>query len=1171
MKCDSLKMNARAVQARVHRSRPFCAALFVFLLVASFCAFAQEATVVGTVTDQSGAAIPNVKITLSNAETGKVEHLSTSSEGQYVVPSLRIGSYTVRAEATGFKSAERKGLVLNIGDRTRVDFQMQVGTTQETVTVEAAAIAVQSDTGEVSQVVTGQQLSQLASNGRSFYTYVNLTPGASSLQGNFSIPAPVNADANVSINGNRPAHNIYLLDGGEDLDRGGAGTFSVMPSTDAIAESRTLTSNYGADFGLSSAGSVASVLKSGTNSFHGSAWEVFRNDALDANDYFRNRAGIDNPELRFNLFGFNIGGPVWKDKTFFFFNMEWRRIVQGGGVNQKVPSSDWYPGANGDATFDSPILVPNLPDAVLFRNCEGAPAGVVAGSPFPNNTIPGCMVEPNSIALLNAGIFPPNNATDASGNPIFVGGNNVPSNIREEIVRIDHKFSEKFNIFGHFIHEAILQTQGTTMWSGDNLPTVGNTFGNPSYSAVVHLIHTISPRLLNEVAFNYNGNRINILPLGTPALESPFELNKIFPRQDGKPNNIPTINLSTGTQAQYSSNWTPWVNVADSYQIRDDLSWTKGSHQFKIGASWQLYKKIQDVFAGNYQGTFQFDGSFTKIASDDPIYVGASFADYLLGYAQQYNEDAVHDSGHWNNVSWAAYFQDNWRVTRRLTLNLGLRWDGAPHTYEANHRTSNFYSNLYQPETLGDVFLPDGSINPANPHVGPSAIPGVNFYLNGIGLDGLNGTPKGLVDNHWAAFGPRIGFAYDITGQGKTVVRGGFGMMYERIQGNDMYNMGTNIPFSASLTQNTNGDVNNGVLLADPHLTTGGSSVPLGSIGVADITGINKTQYQLPVSYQYSFGIQQSLGERSVLSVSYVGNQNRHQNYWTQKNLPDASLLPCMTDSSLPECEGEAPNYNQNVPFLGFHQIRFAENGGNAHYNSLQTSLRGKLVHDLDFQFGYTYSKAIDPTTGNGGNGYDLNNVSNPYVGWKYDLGPSPFDRTHVAFASFVYDVPFLRTSPNRFLKTAVGGWQVSGIITMQSGAPLDVTFGSHSVASVVPNTRNRPDLVGKISYPHTVAEWFDTSAFAAPAPGTWGDLGHAALRGPGRDNWNLSLFKNFNFTERVRLEFRADAFNTFNHTQFRGDIQGGGISTDVANGDFGQITSAFDPRQLQLGLKLAF
>jgi hypothetical protein len=1174
MMCDSLKILGSATRARVHRSRLHCTVLFLFLLATALYTFGQEATIVGTVTDPTGAAVAGAAVTMTNSETGQVRRFTTGGEGEYVAPEVRIGHYTVRVEAKGFKAAERKDFALQVGDRARLDFALQVGATQETVTVEATAVAVQSDSSEISQVITGEQVSQLASNGRSFYTFVNLTPGASSIQGNFAIPAPVNSDANVSFNGQRMSHNIYLLDGGENLDRGGAGTFSVMPSVDSVAEFRTLTSNYSAEYGLSSAATMTTVLKSGTKTFHASAWEFFRNDALDANDYFRNRSGTPKPELRFNLFGFNVGGPVdfWakEHKTFFFYNMEWRRIVQGGGINQGVPATSTYPaGTNfdGDAVFPSAITVPDLPDAVLFRHCEGAPAGVAAGSPFPNNTIPSCMIEPNASALLRAGIFPANNAVDASGNPRFVGGNNVPSNIREEIVRMDHQFGNKVSIFGHYIDEAILQTQGTTMWSGDNLPTVGNTFGNPSYSAVVHLIHTISPSLLNEIAFNYNGNRINILPLGTPALAAPdgFSFGRFFPGPNAL-SRIPTINLATGSNAQYSSNWTPWVNKADDYQIRDDISWTKGSHQFKMGASWALYKKIQDVFAST-QGNFRFDGSFA----------GNSFADYLLGYAQQYQEDAIHDNGRWNNVSWAAYFQDNWRTTKRLTLNLGLRWDGVPHTYEAQHRTSNFYPGLYQADTVASVFLPDGSINPANPHVGPSpnsilSQAGVLFYLNGIGLDGLNGIPKGLVDNHWAAFGPRLGFAYDMTGQGKTIVRGGFGIMYERIQGNDMYNMGTNVPFSASLTANN-------VLLADPHATTAGGTAPFGAIAVSDLTGLARNNYQLPVSYQYSIGVQQQMGAKAVFSASYVGNQSRHQNDWRETNLPDASLLPCLTDSSL--CSDAQPSYNQVVPYLGFHQIRLAENEGNAHYNSLQMSFRGNLKKDLDLQLGYTLSKAVDPSSGNGGNGYDLNNVENPYLGWKYDVGPSPFDRRQVAFVSFVYDIPLLRSSSNRGLKTALGGWQVSGIVTMQSGAPIDILYtanaedpvsGFHkNVANIIPNARNRPNVAGSVATPHKVGEWFDPTAFTAPDAGTWGNTPHAFLRGPGRDNWNLSLFKNFNFTERARLEFRAESFNTWNHTQFRGDMQNGGISNQLGASDFGQVTAAFDPRAIQLGLKLIF
>jgi len=711
------------------------------------------------------------------------------------------------------------------------------------------------------------------------------------------------------------------------------------------------------------------------------------------------------------------------------------------------------------------------------------------------------------------------------------------------------------------------------MWSGDNVPTVGNTFGNPSYSGVVHVIHTISPTLLNEVAFNYNGNRINIIPLGTPALTAPsgFTSHRFFGSDANPQTHIPTINLSTlGTQ--YSSNWTPWVNKADDYQIRDDISWTKGAHQFKMGASWALYKKIQDVFAAT-QGNFGFNGSFS----------GNDFADFLLGLANSYNEDAIHDSGHWNNVSWAAYIQDNWRVNKRLTLNLGLRWDGVPHTYEADHRASNFDPNLYQ-QSLAATFDASGNICTAagngctavSPGLGTSpnkilADAGTLFYLNGIGVDGVGSTPKGLTDNHWAAFGPRIGFAYDLTGQGKTILRGGFGTMYERIQGNDMYNGGTNIPFSAKV-----GPPN--VLLDNPQVgAITGLAVPAASVPVTDITGVSRTAYKLPVSYQYSLGVQQALGAKSVLSVSYVGNQNRHQNYWVERNLPSLSTLQ--------DVIAKKATYNTVVPYLGFRSLRLAENGANARYNSIQLDVRGTLRKDLNFQFGYTYSKAIDSTTGNGGNGYDLNNVSNSYVGWRYDLGPSVFDRTHVAFANFVYDIPLFTGNQSRALKTALGGWQVSGIVSMQTGAPLNITVNGTAITTFVPNSTNRPDLAGKISYPQKPGEWFDTSAFALPAVGSWGDMGHNAVRGPGRDNWNLSLFKNFNFTERARLEFRAEAFNVWNHTQFGGsgfggNGQGGGIGTTAAfkadgtldpTSGFGVVNNAHDARTLQLGLKLVF
>src|SRR5579862_178497 len=563
---------------------------FTVLLLASVFGFAlsaagQQATIVGTVTDPSGAAVANVNITVTSLDSGLARSSQTNGAGQYVVPELNIGHYSVKAQATGFKAQEQKDVSLQVGDRARIDFQMAVGEVQETVTVEADTVRVQTDSGEQSSVITGQQISQLSVSGRSMYQLAALVPGASSQIGAGGMSAgevntPVGGDASVEFNGLRQNHNIYLLDGGEDDDRGGAGGMSIAPSSDAIAEFRTLTSNYSADYGLSSAGTMTMVLKSGTNTLHASAWEFNRNDAFDARNYF-NPAPQDVAELRLNVFGFNVGGPVTlgklynpeRKRTFFFYNMEWRRLIQGGLTNQPVPDPSTYGGNFGSTLINVPTAA-DVSAGVLGQNCPGGalPAGIVQGSPFPNNTIPSCMISPNATALLTAGIFPANNTLDATGKPVFIGGNNSPTDLKEEVVRIDHNFNSKFSVFGHFIAEQVSQTFGVSQWSGANVPTVGDTFGNPSYSAVVHATYVISPTLLNETAFNYNGNRINIVPFagsGLTSLSIPSGYDSTNSRLFSGPNNldrIPNIDLtgSTGTKFEISS-W-PWTNKADDYQ-----------------------------------------------------------------------------------------------------------------------------------------------------------------------------------------------------------------------------------------------------------------------------------------------------------------------------------------------------------------------------------------------------------------------------------------------------------------------------------------------------------------------------------------------------------------------------------------------------------------------------
>jgi Carboxypeptidase regulatory-like domain len=1155
-------MTVESIVLAVKRRKFFHLSIpLLFLGLFATQAFAQEATIVGTVTDPSGAAVPNVTLTITHTETGQARQAVTNGDGQYLASNLNIGHYSVRVDASGFKRIEQNNIVLQVGDRSRLDFKLEIGSTQEQVTVEAAAVGVQTDSGEVSNVITGKQVTNLAANGRSLYNLVNLTTGSSSLQGDFQTPTPVGGDGSVSVNGQRVGGNLYMLDGGEDLDRGSAGGISVQPSLESIAEFRQLTSNYSAEYGLSAGSTVTSVLKSGTKTFHASLWEYNRNDAMDAKGYF----DAKKAKLNFNTYGFNVGGqlPFAKSHpTFFFYNMEWRSLRQGSSNNVTVPLPSNYGGNLAGAA--KAASVPCATKLSAAQQARWVAAGITTFSTcdangnittaVPLTQIPTSLLDPNAQAMLSAGIFPaPTNGTKFAGSP------SVPTDVREEIVRIDHEFNSKNSIFGHWISEQVGQGFGTTIWSGDNVPTIGSSFNNPSYSAVVHYTQIINPRLLNEIAFNYNGNRINISPVGVYTAPSGFAFNRVFTGPN-ELDRMPSIQLNnTGTN--YQSNWMPWANKADSYQIADDVSLTRGAHQLKIGGMLLMYKKVQDLFAPT-QGAFQFNGSYT----------GYDFADFLLGYANQYGENALQDTGHWNQNAYALYVQDNWRATSRLTLNLGLRWDGVPHTVEANGRESNFYPNLYNPANAAllasdgtictGVATPTANCTGASPGLGSSPNPilnGYQFYLNGLGIAGQNGIPKGLVNNHWAVFGPRVGFAYDLTGHGSTVVRGGVGIMYRAIQGNDMYNAGPNQPFSDSITFNN-------VSLSDPKTNLGTGSTVSAPVLVGNITGLNSNMYKLPVSYQYSAGVQRSLNARTVLSATYVGTQTRHQSDYQEWELPSAALLPSLVASN------SRTQYNQSVPYLGYGSLRMAQNEANGHYNALQVNVNGQLTRDLQLSAGYTLSRSIDAfNTGNSAG--DLSNVSNPYAGWRYDVGPSYFDRTHVAFVNFVYEAPFFRNASSHLVKTVVGGWQLSGIVNVMSGAPLNMNYGgSTSVCNVVPNCINRPDQVGSVTYPHTVSQWFNPAAFAAPAPGTWGNAEHGAVRGPGRQNWNLSLFKNFVISESrgSAFQFRADAFNVWNHTQFRGDMNGG-ISTNQSAPDFGQVTRAYDPRVFQLGAKLIF
>jgi hypothetical protein len=781
---------------------------------------------------------------------------------------------------------------------------------------------------------------------------------------------------------------------------------------DALAEFKVMTSNNSADFGIGSSGTVNMAIKSGTKDFHGTGYEFFRSDKVDAADFFTNKGGGHKAHLRYNNFGYNIGGPIYipghyntdKRKTFFFFNEEWRRIRQGSTVYHVTPTAAER---GGDFSADSyTITVPTTSDPAELAKFTAA--GVTPGQQFSykgtKNVIPPSLIDSNAALFLGTGALPP----PTSGN-YFSGSASVPINVREEIIRVDHNFSDKVSLMAHFINDAVLQVTPESLWSGSTFPTVHTQFLNPGKGAVLHLTHTISPTLLNEISYNYNGNRINLTPTGIFAKPSGWSITKFFPGD--ALNRMPTLHLSKQINANWDAEGWPWHNAADSQQGRDDVSWMKGPHALKFGGQFMRYRKNQDIF-GYTQGEYTFDGTFT----------GSDMADFLLGFAKSYDELDIQDRGHWRNTTLSFYFTDSWRATKRLTLNLGVRWEIIPHAYEVHDRMSDFYPSLYNPANA-PIFNPDNSLDTSGP--GFTTVPGVPlstipFYMNGVGLAGKNGIPRGLVDNYYDTIGPRLGFAYDLTGKGKTVLRGGYGDFFERIQGNDVYNGGPNPPFSFDPSVSD-------VYYSNPSVsnTTGlKAAVPIFPAGFS----APAKDYLIPTSHQWSMGLQHELMPRAVLAVMYVGNEDSHQQDFRNIN------MPLLSNPLRSEVRAGTLAANLIRPYLGFANITYEENATSSNYNSLQVNFRVDNYKGFTFQSAYTWSHSIDYMSADNSccisNTYDIH----------FDRGNSSYDRRHVLVMNYIYELPFFKNSSSAVARQALGGWQLSGVTTFEKGEPVNIS-----------------------------------------------------------------------------------------------------------------------------------
>src|ERR1700722_16128289 len=776
---------------------------FQFLLAAAFAAvvlltplaWAQEnATITGTVSDPTGAVVPNAAITLTNVATGQERQGASNSNGIYTFNNVGVGRFNLEASAPGFEKFTTTNISVNTDQTLKEDVTLTVGNAAQTVTVQANALQVQSETSELSTLITGQQVTQLATNGRNVTALAALGLGVSNTLPAFSGVAGLTSANGISFNGTRSTHNLYMLDGGELNDRGCGGCFSSLPSIDALAEFQTLDSNYSPDYGIGSGGTILMVIKSGTHDFHGSLYYFNRNEDYDANNYFTKLAGQPRPEFRLNEPGGNIGGPLFiphiynnsRKRTFFFVNEEWRRLIQGSSpTTVNTIQANNFPTLGAALAYNVPTgnsapIVPNTsdPNKIAIYKADG----LTQGQPFPGNVIPENLIDQNAVLELNAGTFPhPNLGTNQ-----FISSIPQTTDVREDVVRIDHAINSKLQLMGHLLHEPVSVNFFPPLWSSNTYPTVGTAMQNPAWSSVIKLTQTISPSLLNETAVLYSGNKITLPPVqgpgGTFVQPSAWTATSFFPVANNQGSRLPEIDLQgTPLNNNWSSSYFPWKNGYEGFEYRDDLSYTRGLHQFKVGVSWlHDYKNQQLQY--NTQGTAIFNSSsFSK----------DSYVNFLLGDAATFEQLNYLYGKHWVNNNYSFYLMDNWHVQPRLTLNLGLRFDGMPHAFERYNQFSNFVPADYN-YGLGNPVTAAGTLNPSQ----LTNFNGTPFYLNGIQLAGVNGFPRGNVQNKYNPWQPRLGFAYDATGDGKTVIRGGFGMFFERVQGNDVYNAALNPPFA---------------------------------------------------------------------------------------------------------------------------------------------------------------------------------------------------------------------------------------------------------------------------------------------------------------------------------------------------------------------------------------
>jgi len=1076
-----------------------------------FCVatYGQEVTgtIGGRVLDANGAAIVNAEVAITHIETGAVRKARTDGGGTYLIPSMRIGEYSLSAVHPGFKKAVRNGVELHISDHLDIDLQLQVGEMTQEVTVSASVSQVETETSEQGGLINGDQVRELQLNGRSFMTLLELLPGVASDMSDRTDP---NSTPSVSINGARSSSSNFTIDGGSNADViVGSGSLNTFTSVETIAEFKVATSAFAAEYGRGGFSQVNVVTRGGSKQFHGSVFEFVRNDAFDAHDFITHQV----LPLKLNNFGYTLSGPVIlpqynknRNKTFFFWTQEFNLLsTRGDAVNTTVPSL-----ANKAGNFAGKTIVD--PDN---KNLA-----------FPGSIIPASRFDPNAVKLLN--VFPdPNYPGSAALN--YTSAQASHQNWREEMIRIDHQFSPGTKLYGRYVQDSIslYNPYGGTATSSitTRFPGISATnMDRPGTNLVLNMTNVFSQSLLNEMSATYAGRRTWETPASDFANRDKLgvKIPELFPENDG--NVIPIITL--GSPYATMSVARVYLKKLFNLEFSDNLTWIKGKHTLKFGGIYSYGGNRENPNGPATNGNFTFTTAFSR----DPV------ANMLLGYATTYSETEHFVVAHTRFAMAEMFAQDDWRVNSRLTLNYGIRHSMYFNPYDTSNILANFIPAMYNPKTAPQI-------NPSN----GQRVPNTGDPLDGMALAGVN-SPYGqrVTNNNYNLFGPRFGFAWDIFGDRKTSLRGGYGIYYTRPLIGTFINSGfDNLPFARTVT------INN-PRFSDP---TGGATAPEGTPAVTALGNPMKA----PTNQSWSIGIDRDLFKRAMLRVSYVGAAGTHLFRPTNLNDPPPGLAA-----------QKGVNVNAVRPYLGYGAITVRESTGQSNYHSLQVSLNKRMTKNFQAGMAYTWAKSID----NGSSERGGSDIPPDTRNDRLERAVSDFDRTHVLTANYIYMLP-KPMDKSSLLAPVLNGWQISGITRMYSGKPFDIQISS-DVAGIGATQNQRPNVINpNTDGPHTADQWFNILAFGRPTSYTFGNMGRNSLRGPGVQRWDISLFKNFALNERGRVvQFRAEVFNALNHPSFTTIATALTTTTTgvtpTANG-FGAVTATRDAREMQFAVKLTF